>query len=131
VRGHLRNKDGVLLALLAAAADHEERLDHRLGWLREEHGDIHQDRVSVDCPDDRKDAVVAELGEALPDRVAGVAVEAVNDVDGFKVLLADGTWLLMRPSGTEPKMRVYAEAGDPARVAALLTAGRELVEPLV
>jgi phosphomannomutase len=131
VRGHLRNKDGVLLALLAAKAEHEERLDHRLGWLREEHGDIHQDRVSVDCPDDRKDAVVAELGEALPDRVAGVAVEAVNDVDGFKVLLADGTWLLMRPSGTEPKMRVYAEAGDPARVAALLTAGRELVEPLV
>jgi len=76
-------------------------------------------------------SVVAELGETLPDQVAGVEVDQVNDVDGFKVLLADGTWLLMRPSGTEPKMRVYAEAGDPARVAALLTAGRELVEPLV
>ncbi|MFB6205654.1 MAG: phosphoglucomutase/phosphomannomutase family protein [Haloglomus sp.] len=131
VRGHLRNKDGVLLALLAAKAEREERLDHRLGWIREEYGDIHQDRISVDCPDDRKDAVVQALGDQLPDRVAGVEVEAVNDVDGFKILLADETWLLVRPSGTEPKMRVYAEAGDPQRVAALLTAGRELVEPLV
>ena len=131
VRGHLRNKDGVLLALLAAAAEAEESLDDRLARLREDHGDIHQDRVSVDCPDDRKDAVVETLGEDLPEQVAGVAVDGVNDVDGFKILLADGSWLLVRPSGTEPKMRVYAEAGDPARVAALLTAGRELVEPLV
>jgi phosphomannomutase len=131
VRGHLPNKDGVLLALLAARAEHEEPLDDRLARIREAHGDIHQDRVSVDCPDERKAAVVAELGDAIPDRVAGVAVDAVNDADGFKILLADGTWLLVRPSGTEPKMRVYAEAGDPGRVAALLAAGRELVEPLV
>ena len=131
VRGHLRNKDGVLLALLAASADAEEPLDRRLGRIREGFGDISQDRVSVDCPDDRKAAVVAELGEALPDRVADTAVDRVNDVDGFKILLDDGTWLLVRPSGTEPKMRVYAEAGDPERVTALLTAGRELVEPLV
>ena len=131
VRGHLRNKDGVFVALLAAAAERAEPLDHRLGRLREAHGDIVQDRVSVDCPDDRKAAVVAALGDALPEQVAGVAVDRVNDVDGFKILLADGTWLLVRPSGTEPKMRVYAEAGDPARVAALLTAGEELVAPLV
>jgi phosphomannomutase len=38
---------------------------------------------------------------------------------------------LIRPSGTEPKLRVYAEAGSDERVAELLEAGRELVEPLV
>jgi phosphomannomutase len=63
--------------------------------------------------------------------VAGVDVDRVNDVDGFKILLADGSWLLVRPSGTEPKLRVYAEAGSEGRVGELLEAGRELVEPLV
>ena len=58
-------------------------------------------------------------------------MEDVITTDGFKLLLADGSWLLVRPSGTEPKMRVYAEAGSPERVEQLLDAGADLVEPLV
>ena len=131
VAGHLRNKDGVLVALLVAAAHAAEPLDDRLDRLRERHGDIVQERVSVDCPDARKAAVVEALGDRIPDRVAGTAVEDVGTTNGFKLLLADGTWLLVRPSGTEPKLRVYAEAGSAARLEELLDAGRALVEPLV
>ncbi|MFT4923176.1 MAG: phosphomannomutase [Haloarculaceae archaeon] len=131
VTAHLHNKDGVLLALLIAAAAAERPLDDRVDDLLAAHGEIYQDRVSVDCPDDRKPAVLSELDEALPDAVAGVDVADVNTVDGFKIALADGTWVLVRPSGTEPKLRVYAEAGSEDRVAELLDAGRGLVEPLV
>ncbi|WP_336001512.1 phosphoglucomutase/phosphomannomutase family protein [Halorientalis halophila] len=131
VRGHLRNKDGVTLALLTAAASVARPLDERVSELEAAHGEVHQDRVSVDCPDDRKAAVVADLDGALPDEIAGSAVDRVNDVDGFKIFLADGAWLLVRPSGTEPKLRVYAEATSDERVAELLAAGRDLVEPLV
>jgi phosphomannomutase len=131
VRGHLRNKDGVLVALLVAAAHADEPLDERLDRLRATHGDIVQDRVSVDCPDDRKAAVVEALDGEIPDRVAGTEVDRVVTADGFKLLLADGSWLLVRPSGTEPKLRVYAEAGDRQRVDELLAAGVDLVEPLV
>ncbi|CQH62216.1 phosphohexomutase (phosphoglucomutase / phosphomannomutase) [Halobacterium hubeiense] len=131
MRGHVREKDGVLMALLAAAAASERDLDDRLDAIADEFGDIHQDKVSVDCPDDRKSAVLDELEDRLPDEVAGVPVERVNDTDGFKILLEDGSWLLVRPSGTEPKMRVYAEGDSPERVEALLSAGRDLVEPLV
>ncbi len=131
VRGHLRNKDGVTLALLTAAAAVDRPLDQRVSALEADHGEVHQDRVSVDCPDDRKAAVVSDLDGALPDDIAGAAVERVNDVDGFKIFLADGAWLLVRPSGTEPKLRVYAEATSDERVAELLSAGRALVEPLV
>ena len=63
--------------------------------------------------------------------VAGVAVEEVNDIDGYKILLADGSWLLVRPSGTEPKLRIYAEAERESRVEELLEAGRRIVEPLI
>jgi phosphomannomutase len=131
VRGHLRNKDGVLFALLTAVAAADRPLDDRADAVRAEHGDVVQDRVSVDCPDDRKAAVLAALDDEIPDRVAGTPVDRVVTVDGFKLLLADGSWLLVRPSGTEPKLRVYAEGPDDERVADLLEAGRDLVEPLV
>jgi phosphomannomutase len=131
VRGHLRNKDGVLVALLAAAAHNEEPLDDRLDRLRDAYGDIAQDRISVDCPDDRKATVIEGLDGSLPDRVAGIEIESVNDTDGFKLVLDDGSWLLVRPSGTEPKLRVYAEAESRERVEELLEAGRELVQPLI
>ena len=122
---------GVLVALLAAAASAEEPLDDRVDRLLDEHGAIHQGRVSVDCPDDRKATVLQELEEDLPETLAGEAVGDVSTVDGFKMTLADGTWVLVRPSGTEPKLRVYAEAGSEERVEELLTAGRDVVEPLV
>jgi len=131
IAAHLRNKDGVCLALALAAAHREEPLDDRLDRLRAAHGDIVQDRRSVDCPDDRKEAVLDALGEELPEAVAGSAVESVGRTDGFKLFLSEGSWLLVRPSGTEPKLRIYAEAGSPARVAELLDAGASLVEPLV
>ena len=131
VTEHLRNKDGVLLGLLAAAAASERALDDRVTALFETHGEVRQDRVSVDCPDERKPGVLDALEGAIGDTVAGTPVEGVNTVDGFKVALADGTWLLVRPSGTEPKMRVYAEATGQERVEALLTAGRGLVAPHV
>ncbi|WP_248895709.1 phosphoglucomutase/phosphomannomutase family protein [Haloplanus halobius] len=128
VRGHIPQKDGVTMALLAADVAAAEPMDHRVDRLLDTHGDIVADKVSVDCPDDRKAGVIASLGDAIPDRLAGHAVEDVVTVDGFKLLLDDGSWVLVRPSGTEPKLRVYAEAGSRARVDELLDAGRDLVE---
>jgi phosphomannomutase len=128
---HLRNKDGVLVALLAAAAHAEESLDARIDRLLDTHGEIHQDRVSVDCPDEHKAAVIDALEDEIPETVAGEGVADVTTVDGFKMTLADGTWLLVRPSGTEPKLRVYAEAGSEERIEQLLAAGEDIVTPLV
>ncbi|KYH26931.1 phosphoglucosamine mutase [Halalkalicoccus paucihalophilus] len=127
MRGHVREKDGVLIALLAVAAHDEEPLDERVDRLLAEHGEIHQNRVSVDCPDEEKGPTLDSLSEAIPDSAAGERVEDVNTADGFKLLLESGAWLLVRPSGTEPKLRVYAEASSEARVDELLAAGRDLV----
>jgi len=131
IRGHIREKDGVLMALLGAAAASEEPMDARVDRLLETHGDIVADKISLDCPDAEKARVIADLDDALPDRVADRDIAAVVTLDGFKLLLEDGSWLLVRPSGTEPKMRVYCEAASQERADALLAAGRELVEPLL
>ncbi|WP_435360116.1 phosphoglucomutase/phosphomannomutase family protein [Haloarchaeobius sp. DFWS5] len=131
IRGHIREKDGVLMALLAGAVEHERAYDARVDDLLAEYGDIKQGKVSVDCPDSEKARVVDELSDEIPEEVAGVEVADVVTKDGFKLLLEDGSWVLVRPSGTEPKMRVYAEAPSSDRVTALLADGRELVASLV
>ena len=131
ITAHLRNKDGVLVALVVAAAHAAEPIDDRIDRLRGKYGDIVQDRRSIDCPDDRKAAVIERLDAALPEAVAGSAVDRVGRTDGFKLFLEEGSWLLVRPSGTEPKLRIYAEAGTEARVDELLSAGTALLEPLV
>ena len=128
---HLPNKDGVVLALLLAAAHAERSLDDRIDALFDSYGCIVQDRRSLDCPDDRKAAVLSDLEDRVPESVAGQRVADVQTVDGFKLALADDSWLLVRPSGTEPKLRVYAEADSEDRVSELLDAGTALLRPLL
>lgn len=131
IASHLRNKDGILLALVVAAAQSEESLDDRLDRIRDEYGNIVQDRRSVDCPDNQKAAVLNELESDLPETIAGTEIDRIGRADGFKLLLADGSWLLVRPSGTEPKLRIYAETETRDRIEELLSAGEALLEPLV
>ncbi|MFW5939230.1 MAG: phosphoglucomutase/phosphomannomutase family protein [Halolamina sp.] len=131
IRGHVREKDGVLMALLACAIEAEEPYDDRITRLDADHGGIVADKISLDCPDAEKGRVLDDLENVIPEDVAGVPVERTVTVDGFKLLCADGSWLLVRPSGTEPKLRVYAEASTASRVEAVLDAGRDLVAPLV
>ena len=131
VKGHVREKDGILMALLAAAVEAAEPYDQRVEKLEAQHGPIVADKVSLDCPDSEKERVLADLEDVIPESVAGVPVDQTVTLDGFKLLCEDGSWLLVRPSGTEPKLRVYAEADSEARVEAVLEAGRELVGPLV
>jgi phosphomannomutase len=131
VAAHLRNKDGVLLTLLAGTAHARRPLDERIDDLFDTYGQIHQRRRSLDCPHDQKTNALTTLKANLPDRIGGVAVDSVSSVDGIKLVLDDGTWLLVRPSGTEPKMRIYAEARSENRVDELLAAGQEVVRPMI
>ena len=131
LRGHVREKDGVLMALLAAATHAAEPFDARVDRLLDEHGHIAAGKVSLDCPDDRKAGVLDELEDHIPESVCGSPVAKVVTLDGFKLLLENGSWLLVRPSGTEPKLRVYAESDSGAAVDDLLAEGRDIVEPLI
>ena len=60
--------------------------------------------------------------------IAGAPVADISDRDGVKFLFEDASWLLIRPSGTEPVLRTYAEARSPEQVDALLQAGGALAE---
>jgi phosphomannomutase len=69
---------------------------------------------------------MARLAEAVPTALSGVPVASRNTSDGFKYVLSDGGWVLIRFSGTEPLMRIYAESPTPALLDGLLGAGAAL-----
>ena len=73
-----------------------------------------------------KPELVERLMADAPAELAGRPVAHINNTDGVKYVLADGSWLLIRPSGTEPVLRIYAESTDEAGVRALLRAGAVL-----
>jgi phosphomannomutase len=89
--------------------------------------DVHVDRAEYP---EVKRRLLVDLAAAGPAELAGepVARTVVLDTgDGFKFFVADGSWLLIRASGTEPLVRVYTEATSPEAMEAMLVAGERLV----
>ena len=74
-----------------------------------------------------KESFLARIPEMKPAEIAGIEVLDIVTSDGIKFLLSDDAWLLLRPSGTEPLVRIYAEAGTMGVVDDLLAAGKMLV----
>ena len=67
-----------------------------------------------------------QLTEEKPPHIGGDAVVEIQSVDGVKYILEDDSWLLIRPSGTEPVLRVYAEGRSPETVQNLLNFGEKV-----
>lgn len=129
IRGHVPEKDGILACLLACELRAVER--KTLGKVRQELfkkvGSFVNRRVNFRL--DRADRF-ARVSQALaarpPFKLAGSSVWRINTSDGFKFLMRDGSWLGLRPSGTEPVVRLYAEASEPAKLSRLLVEGKAL-----
>jgi len=73
-------------------------------------------------------AMVKRLTENAPAAIGGTRINEVSTLDGVKYILDDDSWLLIRPSGTEPVLRVYAEAREQAMVDAMLEYGKQIAE---
>jgi phosphomannomutase len=73
-----------------------------------------------------KKQMVQMLVDTAPNQIGGETVARVDTLDGVKFYLADGSWLLIRPSGTEPVLRIYAEAHAQDAVKAMLHSGSEM-----
>ncbi len=129
-RGHIPEGDGILMGLLLVEMTAATRapLEDLVSDILSEAGPAHYARLDLRLAAPiSKERMVARLRDA-PAQIGGTAVVSVNDLDGVKYILADESWLLIRPSGTEPVLRVYAEAPEPAAVEALLAHGRAVAE---
>ena len=127
IQGHIPEGDGILMSLLLV-----EILARWGGTLRDLVEDLHREvgpvayaRLDYRVESFSKAELVRRLSEDPPDTLAGMPVRDISTLDGVKYTL-DDAWLLIRPSGTEPVLRIYAEAPRPEIVQALLEEGKRL-----
>ena len=116
------------LLLLETMATRKKRLEEQIAELMAEFGPHEYQRVDLHPDPSKMSAVVKSLTEDNPDELAGKKVKNINRLDGTKFEFEDGSWLLLRASGTEPVVRVYAEASSQDKVQALIDAGLGLVD---
>jgi len=128
IKGHIPDGDGVLMGLLLIEilACHRQPLHEIIAALMQEFGEFHYGRNDVQTRAFDKRELTRQLMGEVPDRILHCKVVEVNNSDGVKYLLDDDSWLLIRPSGTEPVLRIYAEAPTPQQVQQLLAEGAKL-----
>jgi phosphoglucomutase len=128
IKGHYPEKDGILACLLAAeaVAARGASLTEQLKELYGRVGKLESARIGVRLTPQ----IMATLGDKLkedPKEIGGRRVERTNRLDGVKFIFADGSWLLLRPSGTEPVVRIYAESESAKDLEVLLEQGHKFL----
>ena len=126
-RGHVPERDGLLSALciLDFMAKTGKRPSELLADLTDRVGRHEYDRVDITVRADERDAIEARVQTSAPREIAGLRVESRDRVDGYRFHLEGGWWLLMRFSGTEPLLRIYAEMPTAELVQRALAAGQQ------
>lgn len=130
-KGHIPEGDGILMGLLIVemVAASGGSLRDLVAALLQEYGPAHYSRTDLRLkrPVEKKD-MNFRLTVSAPASIGGEAVIKVANTDGTKYILADDSWLLIRPSGTEPVLRIYAEGRSPKMLKALMAYGEKVAE---
>ncbi len=129
IKDHVPEKDGIIACLLVAELVAKERkpVKELLKRLFKEVGTILNDRINIYLTEANRVQVHSRLSQP-PAELGGLRVKGKKTTaDGTKYMLEDDSWVLMRASGTEPVVRVYAEASSAEKVKALIDAGRKFI----
>ena len=121
-RGHLPERDGILsgLMMLDMMVKTKKTPSELLSMLEEKLGPHHYERWDVTFDPNQRDSIQARVRSASPSLLVGRRVESIDTRDGVRFVLQGGYWALVRFSGTEPLIRIYAEAESLGEAAALL-----------
>jgi alpha-D-glucose phosphate-specific phosphoglucomutase len=127
-RGHVVERDGILANLyfldlmVRTGKSPSELIEYLYGKV----GPHYYKRVDIRFPEKDRQAIIERVSKRPPEKIDGVKVDRVDTTDGYRFILADNTWLLIRFSGTEPLLRIYTETSSTERVERLLKLGREM-----
>lgn len=130
IREHVHERDGVLngLLLLEMMAVGQKRLSELIAAMDAEFGKFYFARDDYHLTDEKIRAVKELAARESVKEVSGIRLTRFDHLDGTKMYFEDESWLLVRASGTEPLLRVYAEAHSKQRISQLLNFAKKYFE---
>ncbi|MBU1026907.1 MAG: phosphoglucomutase/phosphomannomutase family protein [Candidatus Margulisbacteria bacterium] len=129
IKGHIPEKDGLLanLLIIEMLGKRKKSLSQIWADLVKEYGEIFGEKLNLRFDKAKKEQLMNILKQNTPQQLAGLKIINVNKVDGVKLTLSEGSWILARPSGTEPLVRIYAESDKLEKLKVMIEAIKNLV----
>jgi phosphomannomutase len=127
-RGHVPERDAFPagLFIIDFMLRTGKTLSQLLDYLYSKVGPHYYDRADLRFPVEMREQILEHIRRVSPGLINDVKVVKTDTIDGFRYILVDNSWLLIRFSGTEPVLRIYSEAGSPEQVQKIIQAGRKL-----
>ena len=124
VKGHIPERDGIWMGLLIFEfmAKTGKTLKELIAELYEKVGSFNSDRADLHIKEEQKLAVIEKCKNDPYQAFGDYQVQSIETIDGYKFFLSDDEWAMIRPSGTEPVLRVYAQAPTAEKVRSILDA---------
>jgi len=123
-KGILPERDGLMTALLVLEMCHKLKKTPSQIWadIEKKYGKSYFQRIDfiLNKPVADKQVFADKLKKKLPKKILDTPIRQLLDIDGLKVILENDHWILIRPSGTEPLIRTYAESDSPQKTKTLL-----------
>ena len=131
-KNSIPERDGILsgLLILEMMAMRKKKILDILKSIDKEYGTYEYRRLDLRYPDDKKAKLLESLKNNPPKEILGRKVAEVKTLDGYKFICEDSSWLMMRLSGTEPILRVYAEASSEKKALAILDYGKKVADSI-
>lgn len=128
-KGYIPERDGIIsgLFLLEMVTARRKSIDRIMQDVYKRYGRFYYSRLDLELPVKKGMRVVSVLKKSPPHKLLDKQIREVKTYDGVKFILKDESWLLIRPSGTEPVIRIYAESSIKQNVNRLLNIGKNLV----
>ena len=126
---HMPERDGIfsILYFLDLMVKTGKTPSQLIDYLFSKVGPHYFKRVDIEFPASERQTITNRIKGSFPKSIDGIKVEETDTRDGFRFVLADTAWLLIRFSGTEPVLRIYTETDSQVRADRLLNFGKELV----
>ena len=128
--GHIPERDGILagLMLLEMLATEKTSMNKLIAALEKRYGPHRYARIDAHFPLEKRAALMEFCKNNPPAKLLKSPVAEVKSYDGVKFIARDGSWLMLRGSGTEPILRIYAEAASDAGAVRLLDDGLRMTK---